>query len=183
VSRSTRQETALPIPGWSSTAANGSSSRSRQSSSLNSLFAPPPAGQHGPKSDPCCIDHFLGARRNEASLVQHPFLAFSSLLGSTARRHSCIRPHKTKALEAAKSLGTDNMATSPRPPEVVGTRREKTIMRVFWSILNMLLDAPRGHGPCDYDRGARRRVEGFPTGTISSSPWEGWWHQEPIAGS
>jgi hypothetical protein len=56
-------------------------------------------------------------------------------------------------------------------------------MRVFWSILNMLLDVPSGHGPCDYDRGVPRRVEGFPMGTISSSPWEGWWHQEPTARS
>lgn len=35
-----------------------------------------------------------------------------------------------------------------------------------------------GHTPS----GDGRRVESFPRGRITSSAWEGWWHEDPQAG-
>lgn len=56
-------------------------------------------------------------------------------------------------------------------------------MKVFLSILNTFLNVPVGFNDCDQERVIHRRDERFPAGTISSSPWEGWRHHEPIAGA
>lgn len=51
-------------------------------------------------------------------------------------------------------------------------------MNLFLSILNTLQYLPAGPSRCDHDREILPRNAGFPTGTISSFPWEGWWHHE-----
>jgi hypothetical protein len=54
-------------------------------------------------------------------------------------------------------------------------------MKLFLSILNTLVNVPAGSSGWDHDRGILPREAEFPAGTISSSPWEGWWHHEPMA--
>ncbi|MDQ0078535.1 hypothetical protein [Arthrobacter oryzae] len=56
-------------------------------------------------------------------------------------------------------------------------------MKVFLSILSTFVDVPASYNNCDQERVIYRRDERFPAGTISSSPWEGWWHHEPMAGT
>lgn len=54
-------------------------------------------------------------------------------------------------------------------------------MKVFLSILNTFLNVPAGDVACNQERAIHRSDGRFPVGTISSSPWEGWWHHEPMA--
>lgn len=44
------------------------------------------------------------------------------------------------------------------------------------SSLNLLFDAGRGEDSCA--RNAGNGQPGFPTGQLTSTAWEGWWHDD-----